>query len=289
MRSTLLSVCALSLLLAGCDDMMWGERSDRFTENFSHSYTLKPGGRLSVENMNGSVEISGWDRDTVEITGAKYAATEDLLKSTRIDIQQSADGIQVRTIRPSGVRGNVGARYTIRVPKRIELDRVVSSNGHVEARDLEGPARIRTSNGAVRVNNSKGPLDVETSNGGIDINDHAGAVTGRTSNGHIRVDLSNPEQGRPVRLESSNGGITLKMRELNGNSIRMSTSNARIDLTLPENANAQLRASTSNGSFHTDLPVQGSITKNRADGKIGSGGPYVELSTSNGRISLQKL
>lgn len=289
MRSSLLSVCALSFLLVGCDDMMWGERSDRFSENFSHSYTLKPGARLSLENMNGSVEISGWDRDTVEITGAKYAATEDLLKATRIDIQQSSDGIQIRTIRPSGLRGNGGARYTIRVPRRVELDRIVSSNGHVEARDLEGSARIRTSNGAVRVNNSKGPLDIETSNGGIDVNDHAGAVTGRTSNGHIRVDLSNPEQGKAVRLESSNGGITLKMRSLNGNNIRMSTSNARIDLTLPENANAQLRASTSNGSFHTDLPVQGNITKNHADGKIGSGGPYVELSTSNGSINLQKL
>jgi DUF4097 and DUF4098 domain-containing protein YvlB len=79
------------------------------------------------------------------------------------------------------------------------------------------------------------------------------------------------------------------MRSLNGNSIRVSTSNAKIDLTLPENANAQLRATTSNGSFHTDLPVQGNISKNRADGKIGSGGPYVELSTSNGSISLQRL
>jgi DUF4097 and DUF4098 domain-containing protein YvlB len=239
--------------------------------------------------MNGSVEISGWDRDTVEITGTKYAATEVLLRATRIDIQQSAEGIQVRTIRASGVRGNIGARYTIHVPRRIELDRIVSSNGHVEARDVDGPARIRTSNAAVRVNNSKGPLDIETSNGGIDVNDHSGAVTGRTSNAHIRVDLSNPEQGKPVRLESSNGGVSLKMRELNGNNIRLSTSNARIELTLPENANAQLRASTSNGSFHSDQPVQGSITKNHADGKIGSGGPYVELSTSNGSISLQKL
>ncbi len=74
MRSSLLSVCALSLILAGCDEM-WGERSDRFSENFSQSYTMKPGARLSVENLNGSVEISGWDRDTIEVTGAKYAAT----------------------------------------------------------------------------------------------------------------------------------------------------------------------------------------------------------------------
>ena len=104
----------------------------------------------------------------------------------------------------------------------------------------------------------------------------------------IRVDLSNPEQGRPIRLESSNGGITLKMRELNGNSIRLSTSNASISLALPENAGAQLRASTSNGRVQSDLPVQGKIKKNHADGKIGAGG-LTSISTSNGSINLQRI
>ena len=103
------------------------------------------------------------------------------------------------------------------------------------------------------------------------------------------MDLSNPEQGRPIRLESSNGGITLRMRELNGNSVRLSTSNASISLALPENAGAQLRASTSNGHVQSDLPVQGKIEKNHADGKIGAGGPYVELTTSNGSINLQRI
>ena len=129
MKSALLTVCSLSILMIGCDDMMWGDRSDRFTENFSYSYDLKPGGRLSVENMNGSVEITGWDRDTVEITGVKYAATEDLLRSMRIDVQSSADSVRIRTIPPGARRGNLGARYTIKVPRKTELERVVSSNG----------------------------------------------------------------------------------------------------------------------------------------------------------------
>lgn len=289
MRSTALSVCALSVFLIGCDDLMWADRSDRFSENFSYSYPLKSGGRLSIDSMNGSIEIAGWDKDTIEITGAKYAATEDLLRSLKIDIQQSPDAVSIRAIRPSGLRGNMGARFSIRVPRRVVLERVHSSNGHVETHDVDGPARIETSNAAVRVTNTKGALEIETSNGGIDVNDHAGSVTGRTSNGRIHVDLANPEAGRPIRLESSNGGITLKMRSVNGNSVRMSTSNASINLALPENAGAQLRATTSNGSVHSDLPVQGTVAKNRADGKIGAGGPYMDLSTSNGSINLQRL
>jgi DUF4097 and DUF4098 domain-containing protein YvlB len=225
----------------------------------------------------------------VEIIGTKYAATEDMLRLLKIDIQHSPDAISIRTIRPSGMRGNLGARYKIRVPRRVDLERIMSSNGHVHTRDIEGPARIRTSNGAVRISNTKGFFDLETSNGSIDVADHIGALTGHTSNGRVSVELANPEQGKPIRLESSNGGINLTMRSFNSNSIRLSTSNASINLALPENAGAQLRANTSNGHIRSDLPVQGSMAKNHAEGKIGSGGPSVELSTSNGSISLQRL
>jgi len=132
-------------------------------------------------------------------------------------------------------------------------------------------------------------MEIETSNASIDVSDHTGAITGHTSNGRVTVELANPEQGKPIRLESSNGGITLRMKSLNGNNVRLSTSNASIHVSLPENAGAQLRASTSNGHVQSDLPVQGRIEKNHADGRIGSGGPYMELTTSNGSINLQRL
>jgi DUF4097 and DUF4098 domain-containing protein YvlB len=289
MRLGLLSVCGLSLVLTGCDEI-WAEAGGRVTEDFSYNYTLKPGGRVTVENSNGSVEISGWDRDTVDIVGTKYASNDDLLKLLKIDIQHDADSVSIRTIRPTGsFRGNLGAKYVIRVPRRVVLERITSSNGHVETRDIEGPARIRTSNGAVRSTNTVGSLEIETSNGAIDVNGHRGAITGNTSNGRISVDLSNPERDRPIRLGSSNGGITLRMREMNGNSIRLTTSNASITLALPDQAGAQLRASTSNGRISSDLNVQGEVTKTRAEGKIGSGGPYVELTTSNGSINLERM
>ncbi|HYP05269.1 MAG TPA: DUF4097 family beta strand repeat-containing protein [Bryobacteraceae bacterium] len=288
MRLGLLCVCGLSLVLAGCDEI-WAEAGGRVTEDFSHSYTLKPGGRLSVENSNGSIEITGWDRDTIDISGTKYASNDELLRSLRIDIQHDADSVSIRTIRPSGFRGNLGAKYVLRVPRRLNLERIISSNGHVEIRDVEGPARVRTSNGAVRSVNTMGTLEIETSNGAIDVSGHKGAITGGTSNGRISVDLTNPEKDRPIRLSSSNGGVNLKLGQLNGNSVRISTSNASIHLALPENANAQLRASTSNGRFRSELPLQGEITKTRAEGRLGSGGPYLELTTSNGSVELDRL
>jgi hypothetical protein len=216
-----------------------------------------------VENSNGSVEITGWDRDSVEVTGTKYAATEDMLKALQVDIQGDASSVRIRTVRPGTRFGSYGARYVIRVPRRFELERVVSSNGHVQVRDVEGPARLRTSNAHVRTADTKGSLEIETSNGGIEVDEHAGQITGATSNAKIRVDLRQPAPDRPIRLETSNGGIDVKLHAMRGNSVRLSTSNGGITVALPESAGAQLRAETSNGQVRTDFDVQGEVRKNR--------------------------
>ena len=78
MRRRVLLFAPAFLLLAGCDFEDLGS-SDRYTADFHYSYPLKPGGRLSVEDFNGSIEISSWEQDSVDISGTKYAATLDLV------------------------------------------------------------------------------------------------------------------------------------------------------------------------------------------------------------------
>ena len=91
MRNLLLALSlGAAFGLSGCDIEDWNS-SDRFKEDFAHNYPMKPGGRLYLENFNGSVEVRGWEKDTIDITGTKYAATEDLLKELKIDISATPD------------------------------------------------------------------------------------------------------------------------------------------------------------------------------------------------------
>src|SRR5215469_15490913 len=107
------ALAAVVLLLAACDDLDIGGAFDRYREDFHYSYPLNAGGSLEVENNNGSIEISGWDRGTVDIEGSKYAGTESRLKEIRIDITQSPQSIRVHTVPPLDRHGNYGARYVI--------------------------------------------------------------------------------------------------------------------------------------------------------------------------------
>ncbi|HXI42375.1 MAG TPA: hypothetical protein VNH83_20495, partial [Bryobacteraceae bacterium] len=305
-KLTFLVLAPVLLFLAGCDLEDLGS-SDRFTADF-HYGSLK-GARLSVENFNGSIEIASWDQDTIDISGVKYAGTAELRDAMKIDVATTGDTVHVRTVRPSERRGNMGAKYVIKVPRKTELDRITSSNGSIRVTDITGAARLRSSNGGIHIINTKGNVDAQTSNGNVEVQDldgsavlktsngrvHAEGVKGtleaETSNGGINVHLTKADSGRPVKLDTSNGSIDLTVDGGNQNDVHASTSNAGITVHMPPSIGARLRAHTSNGSITSDfeVQVQGQISKHSLEGIIGAGGPVLDLSTSNGGIHLVKL
>jgi DUF4097 and DUF4098 domain-containing protein YvlB len=119
----------------------------------------------------------------------------------------------------------------------------------------------------VAVTGVKGRIDTESSNGSLRLTDVGGRVNARTSNGSVHVAL--------------NG------RRWDGEGLTVTTSNGSARVDLPEGYNARLVAGTSNGSMTLDVPVtvQGRISKN-IDTTLGSGGPTIEVRTSNGSLRV---
>ena len=309
-RPAILFLTAIAVLLTGCDPDEWGSFGDShaYEKDFHYSYALKPGGRLAVENFNGSVEITGWDKDTVEIDGRQYASTLALRDAIKIDVAASDGLVQIRTIRPPDRHWNMGVKYVIRAPRKVNLDRIVSSNGSMKVDEIEGIIRLHTTNGSIRTSRVRGDLDASTTNGGVDIDDFdgpamirttngrvtaegiRGALQASTSNGSIHARLVKPEPHRPVKLQTSNGGIDLTMDALSDNEVRASTRNGAITVKLPSMASAHIHAQTSHSSIRTDFDLkQEERGKSHLDGIIGSGGPMVELTSTNGTIRLLKM
>ncbi|HYO82349.1 MAG TPA: DUF4097 family beta strand repeat-containing protein [Bryobacteraceae bacterium] len=308
-RAGLALIVGASAVLTGCDE--WGDwgSSDRYREDFSFTKRLRPGGRLSLETMNGAVEITTHAGDTVEVTGTKYASTKDALQALEIESAEADGSLHIRTIRPSGFRGGMGARYTIRVPRKVELDRIVTSNARIMVDGVQGTTRLRTSNGSVHVAGVRGPIEVETTNAAVELKDNDGPVIVRTTNGHIDADevkgslsatttnasvsarLLNAEQGRPVTIATTNGEVTLTLDGLRGNPVTASTTNASITVKLPASVGARLSAETTNSSVSTDFDItmRGAISKTKIHGDINGGGAPITLATTNGRVNIQRL
>jgi hypothetical protein len=282
MRQAIL--CVGLLLLAGCDWEDFGS-SDRYSTDFHYNYPLKSGGRVSLESFNGSVEIMGWDEDQVDIAGAKYGSTPEARDAIRIDVTPSSDTVTIRTVRPSD-RRNIGARYVVKVPHKVQLERIVTSNGSLRLSGVDGAARVKTSNGSVRAQHIGGNLDAITSNGSIEISEVKGDATVKTSNGHVKIDGVNGA----VDASTSNGGVDVEVDQLHSGGVRASTSNSGITLYLPGTVNARLIARTSNAPVSADFDVTSRVRsdKHHLEGIIGSGGPTLDLSTSNGRIRVAR-
>lgn len=310
MRINLRGACLAlaAVVLAGCDDWdIGGGSSDRYKEDFHFSYPLSAGGSVQIENFNGAIEISGWDKNTVDIDGTKYANTEERMREIKINVIPSANAVSIRTVPPVDRHFHYGARYVIHVPRRAELSSIVSSNGAIRVDTIEGHAHLKTSNGSIRASQIQGSLEVRTSNGAVEVSDVTGDTALHTSNGSIRAEVKKGSfeattsngainvrlvepDAKPVRLESSNGRIELTMDA--AREVRADTSNSSITVRMPASAGATIRAHTSNASITSDFDVNvraGMLSKHRLEGSIGSGGPLLDLGTSNGAIKLVRF
>jgi Putative adhesin len=297
-----------TLLLSGC--MMDFGESDRYKEDFHKTFDVDSGAMLSVENFNGAIEISGTDGHTVDVSGTKYANTKESLNELRVDMTGSSSSVRIRTERPDFWNGGGGVRYTIRVPKKMVLDRIQSSNGRIQVEDIDGSARLHTSNGEIRASDIKGELNAETSNGRIEIRGLSGnanlrtsngpidaeashgRIEARTSNGKIDVRLSDASPDNPILLETSNGHVELRLDGKQVPDVRARSTNSAIVLYLPASANARVRAHTTGGSIRSDFDGVSDDRKSHhshdAEGTIGSGGRTLDLETRNGSIELLK-
>jgi hypothetical protein len=271
-RLALLTVPSCLVLMAGCEFVDLGD-SSRFQADFHENHPMKAGGRLYLESFNGSVDISGWDQDSVDISGTKTASTEQMLQALKIDVVASGDSIRIRAVRPSDRWGNMGVRFTVRIPRRTSLEKISTSNGSITASSIEAPVRLHTSNGRVTVDGVRGALDVST------------------SNGSIRAEVASAGDNEPVSLRTSNGSVELSVQKLGRNDITVTSSNGSLTLRLPDGIAADVKATTSNASITNEFEnsFMGRSDKRHLEGRIGGGGPTLELATSNGRISLRKL
>jgi putative adhesin len=179
-----------------------------------------------------------------------------------------------------------------------------TSGGGFRFARLHGTLNAETSGGGIHVTDCEGPLKVRTSGGGIDISGGSGSLDGETSGGPVTV----KEFRGPALVESSGGGITIENvagkveGSTSGGSIsaqfsaplseevKLETSGGGVTLRVPENSAFNLDASTSGGSVNSELPVSvvGKVAHSHLKGPVNGGGKPVVLRTSGGSIHVRK-
>lgn len=232
------------------------------TEELTWDLALNAGGRISLENLNGDIEISGGAGDTVRILAVKTAPTERELEAMRVVVNHDASHIRIETERPQGVLNrwfgwgggetNGSVRFTLEVPADVNLDEVESVNGSVTIAGVAGAVRVGTVNGSIRAANLASDATIETVNGAVDVSfDRLG---GRQS----------------AHCESVNGRVTVRLPADVDVSVSAETINGEID-------GGDFGLAANKGFIGRDL-----------QGRIGKGSANLSLGTVNGSIRIRK-
>jgi len=222
------------------------------TERWTTSYPLPAGSRLSVDNVQGSIWVEGWDRAEVELTVKKSAeGASARLSDVEIIVESQDDSLGVETRYSGNSDEPVAVDYCLRVPRQVHLD------------------GLRTVNGDITVRNVEGFIDAQTLNGNVKQTGVAGSVLAHTVNGSIDVALrALPEVPESVQLETINGDLRL---------------------LLPAAANAELELSTVAGRIVSNLPMPARVLagdSSSARARLGRGGVNIRLRTIRGNIKV---
>lgn len=231
----------------------WAAPCRAISKEFNQTYTLQSGGSFDLQNVNGTVDVQGWDRDQVEIHAVKTAKhNESELELVSIDVDAKPGAISVATRYPQNEGVEVVVEYTVRLPHSARLE------------------HLGTVNGTLRVSGVDDIADLHGVNGGIEVYEGGGALHAHTTNGNVHIELSRLQDKDGATVETTNGSVLL---------------------ALPGDAQADLEARCLNGSFSSELPVEleSGQRPREVRGKIGKGGAPLRLHTVNGGIRVVVL
>lgn len=248
------TICALLALTVGAHA---SDHRGALTEEFHQTYAITANGRVELDNINGDVHISSWDRNEVKVDAVKYSDTKERLDEAKIEIDSRADSVSIRTKYPDhdhtwnwGPHNNpASVEYTLTVPRTARLD------------------EIKLINGALDVNGVSGEVNASCINGRLEAHNLAGRA----------------------RLSTINGRLDARFDQLPGNSVELNSVNGSVALTIPSDSKAELEASTVSGGISNDFGLRVNhhqFVGHDLRGELGTGGTRIKLENVNGRIEI---
>jgi DUF4097 and DUF4098 domain-containing protein YvlB len=233
---------------------------EEIREEFHQTYPLSPTGRVSLENINGGVQIKVWDQASVQVDAIKRAYRRERLAEAKIEVSETEENIRIKTEYPDenqNFRSGEGrynnpaiVDYTLTVPRKAVLESIELINGSIDIDGVEGNVKASSINGKVM---AKGL---------------AAEARLSTINGPLQVTFTQLDESKAIELGSVNGNVTL---------------------IIPSNANASIRANTVHGGISSDFGLKvkhGEYVGHSLDGQIGTGGPRIKLANVNGGIQI---
>jgi DUF4097 and DUF4098 domain-containing protein YvlB len=242
-----LALCALPLAAVASE------------ESVDRKVAAQSNGDVVISNVSGTIDVRGWDRNEVQVTGRLGRDVE------RLDVESSGGRTVIKVVLPRGNNHDGEADIEVSVPKGSSVEvsavsadvssrgvlgtqRLKSVSGEITADIAGDESEVRSVSGDVTVRGSGKPLSLRVSSvsGSLDLTNTAGKVDVVTVSGDARVNMGETSELRG-RTTSGDLEVTGKLTR----DARVDVEGVSGDITLHVSAAGGL--STEIESFSGDI------------------------------------
>jgi DUF4097 and DUF4098 domain-containing protein YvlB len=260
-----------------------------------------PAGSVEVSNVAGTVRVTGWDRNEVEVTGELGEGVE------KLEFAVADKVTRIKVILPRKASDVEDTNLVIRIPAASRLS-VNTVSADIEVQGLLGAQRLqsvsadistmaagedvecKSVSGDVAVNGSfkKGLLTITTVSGDATALRVAGEVNANTVSGDITLGLGDTNRSR---VRSTSGDLTMAALLAADGRLDAESISGDVRLELVGAVNAEFDISSFNGEIRNCFGPKAVSTSEYAPGKElrfreGQGSAHVRIKTLNGDISV---
>jgi DUF4097 and DUF4098 domain-containing protein YvlB len=260
-----------------------------------------PAGTVEISNTAGSVVVTGWDRNEVEVTGELGKGTErlDFTKSDKItrikvvlpDRSSSVDDTDLVVKVPAGSQVSINTvSADIGVQAVRGTQRLQSVSGDMRTETSGEDLECRTVSGDVTIAGSgrKGLVSITTVSGDASATRLAGEVNGSTVSGDFTLAVGATSRSR---LRSTSGNLTLQGSLAPDARVDMESISGDVRLDLVGKVGADYDVASFSGEIRPCFGPKPVRTDEYAPGKEwrhqeGDGSARVRIKTMSGDVDV---
>jgi DUF4097 and DUF4098 domain-containing protein YvlB len=262
-----------------------------------------PDGVVSISNISGSVKVTGWSRNEVEVSGELGSSVEELI------FKRDGNEIEIKVKVPGSSKRNISSELVVQVPEKssvkvagvsadIDVTNVLgilnlqSVSGDIDSEVHAADIEIVTVSGDLKVQGDDKAVhsELSTVSGDIDTQNLAGEVTVNSVTGDLVVVNGSFER---VRMETVNGSIVFDAALSGDGTFSVETINGDLDINFSKPVSARFDIETFNGDIRNCFGPDPVRTSKYAPGtelkfSEGDGKGRVTIQTLNGDLRLCK-
>ena len=216
------------------------------------TYQLTAGAHIDVSNISGPVSVEATDGSTAEVSIYRSAPNRDDLAYRKVSVEQTSSGLTITQKNDGTERSAIDLlnRVVLKVPRQVS----------VTGKSISGSFNISGITGA------------------IDLNGISGSVAAKRLDGALTV-------------SGVSGNVRVAVTRIDDTGLRVSGVSRNVYLGLASNLNAELSVGNTTAGVSNKIEGLALVAAGPSNysGRLGSGGPRIEVSNVTGFIVLQRI